>query len=561
MALWPLTFKLGRAGRRKQAEPRAHPSQTTAVLKPYSGVGSTVWSRRIPIALIVLLGLLGVPYGFFYALYTPWLLVPLVVPIAALMAIAIWALPDFERAPVEALQPLLFTFFIAMIVWPNYLALQLPGLPWITASRLTGVPLVVIFFYCVSCSPQLRDKIALIVTNTTFAWKFLLIFVFTQFIGLAFSADKSTTMSRMTLFFTDELTVFFISCYVFFTQGWARKATFILWILALVVGGIGLVEFTQQHVLWAGHIPAILAVHDESVLRVLAGSIRGNTGAYRAVSVFTTGLGLAEYMAWTVPFALHLAASAHNKLAVRIGAVASLPFTLAVILATDSRLGLIGFFVGVVLYLLFWAALQMRRGESLFAPAIILGYPALMVVLVAMSFVVGRIRNRVWGTGQYDDSTQSRTEQIQLAIPHVLSNPLGHGAGNAGNIVHWTAPDGFVSLDSYYIGLIVDEGVLGLIAYTAMFVTLVVAGARCATDYKGEDEEIRLLMPLAVCFAVFLVIKLVFNEDDMHPIMFMLAGMASALIARARLENVEDPRARRDRLRDATGQQRWAAMQ
>ena len=47
-------------------------------------------------------------------------------------------------------------------------------------------------------------------------------------------------------------------------------------------------------------------------------------------------------------------------------------------------------------------------------------------------------------------SDQARYDQWDLALPKILSNPLtGYGFGNAGDVVGYREPNGFVTLDSY----------------------------------------------------------------------------------------------------------------
>jgi hypothetical protein len=48
----------------------------------------------------------------------------------------------------------------------------------------------------------------------------------------------------------------------------------------------------------------------------------------------------------------------------------------------------------------------------------------------------------------------------------------------------------------------------------------------------ANDREASLLMPLATCLSAFLVIRGVFGQGDIHPIIFMVVGMTIALVAR-----------------------------
>jgi hypothetical protein len=50
------------------------------------------------------------------------------------------------------------------------------------------------------------------------------------------------------------------------------------------------------------------------------------------------------------------------------------------------------------------------------------------------------------------------------------------------------------------------------------------------------DRESGLLVPLATCLCAFLVIRGVFAQPDIHPMIFMMVGMVIALVARAKAQ-------------------------
>ena len=63
-----------------------------------------------------------------------------------------------------------------------------------------------------------------------------------------------------------------------------------------------------------------------------------------------------------------------------------------------------------------------------------------------------------------------------------------------------------------------------------------------------EDRESGLLIPLATCLCAFLVIRGVFAQPDIHPMIFMMVGMVIALAARAKaITKVLCPSANRGR--------------
>jgi O-antigen ligase len=90
-----------------------------------------------------------------------------------------------------------------------------------------------------------------------------------------------------------------------------------------------------------------------------------------------------------------------------------------------------------------------------------------------------------------------------------------------------------VTVDSYYINLLLDTGILGFVAYLAFFLGSSWLGARQVVRAPGE-RELRLLMPLSVTMVAFVIIKGVLSQDANHPVMFFMVGAIAALIHRSR---------------------------
>src|ERR1700748_1026945 len=121
LTIWPRRF----------ARPREAPA---VALAPYHSLRRN-WLRKI--TGLTCLMLFCLIYGFFFSVFAPAYFVLFAAPPAILMLLVIWALPDLDWAPTRQLEWAFYATFIALIVWPNYLAIALPGLPWITLVRLT----------------------------------------------------------------------------------------------------------------------------------------------------------------------------------------------------------------------------------------------------------------------------------------------------------------------------------------------------------------------------------------------------------------------------------------
>jgi len=508
-------------------------SDEAIVLRLYADADGR-WPRRLRWLLPTLLGIFCLIYGFFFALTAPFLIVPMLAPLAILALLIIWALPYAVNPPTRTMAALFGCFFVASIVWPNYIAIALPGLPWITMLRLFGTPMAILLLVSVSTSSHFRQTMNQVLGSSPYVWMLLCLFVAMEFLTLPFSKDVSASLNRVIVFQTYWTAIFFVSCYVFIKPGRAERWAIALCLMAVALGILALFEFADKKILWAGHIPGFLKVEDSD--RYLKPAMRAATRIYRVKATFGNPLNFAEFLALTMPFMIHFIMGRYRVL-VRVAAAVSAVFLVYVILLTDSRLGIVGVFISVTLYLLLWALILVRRTRgNLIAGGIVFAYPALFIAAVAATFVVRPLRVKVWGGGAQAASNASRDAQITSGIPKILANPIGHGSGQAGGLAGTTSVSGQVSIDNYYLVIALEYGLLGFFAYFGMIIAAVYYASTSALfrDAKG-DRDRALLVPLAISLVAFFVIKSVFSQQDNHSLLFMMLGLVVALNYRSKV--------------------------
>ncbi len=483
--------------------------------------------------LIALLTVASGVYGYYFAALAPLLMMPFFIPLALFTALLIWALPTGDYAPTKSLYGLFWFFCIALVLWPNYLAIALPGLPWVTLLRIASGPLAAALLICVSVSEKFRKDLAACLNDAPYIWKTLIFYVAIVTVSLVLSHKIPDTLSKYAIFLINQVAVFFVSCYVLTKPRRVEFWVYSVLFMDLILCGIGLWEARLGYVPWVGHIPSFLRIEDPNVTRILSGAARAATGLHRVQAVATTSLGLAEILGLTAPFALHLALGRY-PIYIRMPAVFSLPLFVYVIILTDARLGFVAMLVSASLYLLLRSIVRWRevRG-SIFGPAIVLTYPAIFCALVASTFLIGRLRARVWGDGSQAASTEARKGQWASAIPKIISHPIGHGYGEAGRTLGWTNAAGISTIDSYFLNLLLDTGFIGFLAYLAIFGSAGVTGALTVIKSPGTREN-RLLMPLVVIMPAFVIVKGVLSQDANHPLIFIMLGAITALVHRTR---------------------------
>jgi hypothetical protein len=307
--------------------------------------------------------------------------------------------------------------------------------------------------------------------------------------------------------------------------------------MTLPIGLISCLEARLHHPVWAGHIPSFMQIDDPAVRRMMGGVAR--YGEYRVAATFPVSLGLAEYLSLMLPFIATYAIGPY-RLATRLSAAIAIPFALFIIVLTGSRLGLVGSFIALALTAVLSAAMAWRRNpKSIIGPAVVIASPVTLTVVYASTFFVSFMRHAVWNGGGASASTEGRKIQTALAVPKVLHQPWGYGMGSAAEVVGFITGD-FVTLDSYYIEIMVDYGPVGFVVYFGMFIYATIRAVMSFLQYLGKDKEILMLRPLIVSLVTFLIIKSVYNETSNHSIIFMVLAMILVLINRVRHEKKEE---------------------
>lgn len=514
-------------GRRSTAKRRA------VVVGPYARQAS-LFARLLAVVAVPLGILLCVIYGFLFGLTAPYLIVPFAIPIAILTAMIIWALPEQQTVPTIQIELLFAAFIVSKIVWPSYLAITLPGMPWITVLRIVGLPLLAFFLISLSVSKKFRTLTLQSVTAVRIIWIFALGFLFVQIITTLFSPSPFASIQGIFDQNIDTLLIFVLSCVIFRKNVMPERYICLLCALSVFIVALTMIENSEQHVIWAAHVPDFLHPPSPSVEVSLKSSFRLYTNIYRAKATFSTPLGLAEFISLNTALFLYFALST-TKPIWRAFCLFMVPMTFVAVRMTDARLGVVGVFGSVLLYGMLWSIARWRsRPGDLLASATVYAYPVIFVGALATIFVSNRLKTMVLGGGAQAGSTAARSSQLEMASHAFWRQPWGYGAGQSGNKMGF-AKDAFVTIDNYFISIQLDYGILGIIFWYGTFLAgIVFSTYYCLSDKYAKRHEAKLLAPLAVILSMFLVVKWVHGQDDNHTFYYLILGMISALIYRLR---------------------------
>jgi hypothetical protein len=244
---------------------------------------------------------------------------------------------------------------------------------------------------------------------------------------------------------------------------------------------------------------------------------------YRPSATAQTAIELAAVLAVCLPLAIYQARFAPRKVRLRrwlqvavIGAV--LPMTV-------SRTAIVALVTISLVLLPSWPKRERRL-------AYLVGSVATVVLWASIPGLIGTFQGLFLKIGS-DTSTTSRTGAFKAAGPFISQHPwLGHGFDTF-------FPQTYFFTDDQYLLLLIETGVIGLLAMVALFVT----GWRTARSARRTSSDPRMRY-LAQCFAAAVAASAVsfatfdaFSFSIISGLTFLVLGCAAAVWRLARTEN------------------------
>ena len=303
-----------------------------------------------------------------------------------------------------------------------------------------------------------------------------------------------------------------------FVAGMARVLAWTVIVVALSA----IYEFHVKRVVWLDHLPSFLKVDAELLATIGDSQARAGTDVYRARGPFAAALFFAEYLAIAFPFVVHLMLRSKEIWKVAALGAGALAVCCAMYM-TNSRSAMIGMLLSLLVYgfMMAWRT-RVYNKSSLVGTTVVLAYPTVILFMVGLVLSWNRLRVLVLGGGQNAASDDARKIQWVMGIPKVLTHPLGHGVGRAGEVLGYRNPAGELTIDSYYLSLLIEYGPLGLLTFIAIFGTASWLGFRYYNRAETEDEM--MLAPMTMAMFNFLVIKAILSAENNMPVAFVILG-------------------------------------
>jgi hypothetical protein len=469
-------------------------------------------------------------YGLMTAILPVQLLIIPLVPILILLGLCMWLMPDVGGLYDERFEVYMWWFLGINMVWPGYVALDLPGLPWISPLRVVTGLLVISFLYNLATSSYARHEVAkgmnaVPVLNRLF-WSFWLLTTLTLVMSPSLGASLTKYMNNQ-IYWT---MMFPLAALVGRREGMIQRACTVLVYTSIFVACISINEYRLEKIIWLDYLPSWLRAEEELLEQLSVSSARAYTDEYRVLGPQFTSLYFAENLAMVFPFVVHYMYRAKGvfRSAAMGLAVAAM---ISAMFMTGARSGVIGVVLTLVIYV-FFAALRKRQETptSIMATATLLAYPAFVAVVTAIVLFWKRARTKVLGGGQHESSNMARDMQWDHGWTMIAQNPFGYGLDRSAEVLDFRTPGGKLTIDSYYLSVMLDFGIIALPIFVMMF-SLPIWFAYASVK-RARSEELQLMVPLAIGLFNFIIIKSVLSSTSNFPLAFVMLGLVVALVAR-----------------------------
>lgn len=415
--------------------------------------------------------------GLMAAVLSPGALVRLLaLPMGVMALIGMWVMPKRKTAPDALLNGLLLLLVLFINLWPAYIVYRFGGLPSVNPTKLAWLSLLMVGGFCIlSC----RDPMERLVRRCK-AHPFMVFSVLFLFAWRVLSSAMGEQPISQVLSLAVEVITCYIAFFVFLAILRDEKDVYrllgLLILVAIVQALLASYEAAVKHTLFDRFI--VLSAEDSAtMLDTVREKFRD--GHYRAQGTFEHPMVLAEFMAMMAPLAVAVFLSNPTRL-LRWASAAFIPLAFIVILSSRSRVGVV---VLVAAVLLAGALLLLPRGRNLGQEkanlSLLMAILLLPVFLIVGYFALHEVTALVVGRSQGEmSSTMSRVMMLERGMPLIAANPF-MGFGNGIGVVKLGFFDGVrYNIDNYWLGIALDSGIPGLLAFLSIFGSGVLLGLK-----------------------------------------------------------------------------------
>lgn len=473
--------------------------KSARILPQYNSLHHRPWWKLACVAFTALALFLIMYTGFLVAVGGTLAVRFVAFPIGIMALLGLWLLPDVDKPDQAPFYKLLAAYMFMMVAWPSYVAIAIPGLPWVTPPRLI---LGVLLIGMLTHFPQIveaRRKAMELLGYDRLAFRLFVLFLIMEAVVLPLSVSPIDVVNYEVMQGVLDGSAMVAAAWAFSDVRKVPRLVQVLVLAFIFTLMITILENWMQRPPWFGYIPSFMKVDPLLLETYMSPQARIGDGRYRIRSTFGIVLYFSQYFGILIPLLLYR--MWHMKGWQRLAAVALVPLILQTVWFTNARSASIALLIG----LFGFAGLVMARqlffrgkGDAL-RPGIMVAMVLLGVAAMAGAIASShRLQMYTIGGSQHAGSNEVRDQQWAGAWRAVAKNPIGVGMGTPLPEVGKVSAKGIAVVDSYYINLLVGVGPLGFIGFMGCLARLAWLGMMTFMRAKDELEELAGALSLGI---------------------------------------------------------------
>ncbi|MEI6486035.1 MAG: hypothetical protein WCO11_07185 [Sphingomonadales bacterium] len=489
------------------------------ILPQYNSLPHKRWWKALTIVFAAVALVLVVYTGFLVALGGTLALRFVGFPIGVMALLTLWMLPDVDKPDNPPFWKLLSIYMFMMVAWPTYVAIAIPGLPWVTPPRLVLAVMLIIMLTHFPQVAEARRKVMAVVGHDVWAFRLYLVYMVMEVIVLPLSPAPLDAVSYEVMQGVLDLSAMIVAAWLFADIRNVPKLMRILVLGAIVTMLVTIVENLMQRPPWMGYIPSLFRIDSELIESYLSPQARVGDNRYRVRATFGVVLYYSQYLGIILPPMLYQMWRMPGWR--RALAVLMLPLILQTVWYCNARTAFVALFVSLFGYgglVLTRQIFFRRRGDGLQSGILV---AVILLAIVGLAGAIAsshRLQMYTFGGSQHVGSNEVRDLQWRNALRAVARNPIGVGMGVQLPDVGIVSSRGIAVIDSFYINLLVGVGPIGFIAF--MGCMLRVAWLGLMTFMRAEDELEEWGGALALSVINFVIAAYVISYSDNNYLVF-----------------------------------------
>jgi hypothetical protein len=411
----------------------------------------------------------------------------------------------------------------AYVIWPPYVAVSLPVLPFITPARALLMLLIAGWIFTAATARSIHERLWERLNRSKPLWIAILVIIVFRGLAIPYSIDPALATKS----FLDQCISLFLPLVVALTLIESERDISligrVLLVAAVAIGLTVVYEAATKHNLFVDHLSKLVSYKAHWLDQILTPTLRAN-GKFRTQGPFTVPLSLAEFFTLVIPFLFYAFDKSKNA-AVRFGLILIAALFEFGIVSTDSRTAIVTSVCLCGFYAVFRGAIFLRAHPRADLKPLMLLFVAFIalcvpVVLVAMLDKLG--------LGQTLAAHGTRGAQFVLGIPKVLKQPIiGYGSGMAGYVLGYKADGVHLTIDNYYLSVALDAGLPALLAQFALQGWLLWTSLNGALRSKDVAHG-RVYLTFFLYFVSFTLLRTTLSQADNLSLSYIMMGVFAA---------------------------------